>query len=67
MITFCAMLYYAGIGIKEAQNLMGHSSADMVYDIYTHLDAQKENSLNSLNSYLKSWHISDTLFDTPNY
>jgi len=54
MITFCAMLYYAGIGIKEAQNLMGHSSADMVYDIYTHLDAQKENSLNSLNSYLKS-------------
>lgn len=52
--SFCTMLYYAGIGIKEAQNLMGHSSADMVYDIYTHLDAQKENSLNSLNTYLKS-------------
>ena len=35
------MLYYAGIGIKEAQELMGHSSADMVYDVYTHLDMKK--------------------------
>lgn len=39
--SFCTMLYYADIGIKEAQELMGHSSADMVYDIYTHLDMEK--------------------------
>ena len=52
--SFCTMMYYAGIGIKEAQNVMGHSSADMVYDIYTHLDLQKEDTLNSLNDYLKS-------------
>lgn len=39
--SFCTMLYYNGIGIKEAQELMGHSSADMVYDIYTHLDMEK--------------------------
>ena len=51
--SYCTMLYYAGIGIKEAQNLMGHSSADMVYDIYTHLDSQKENTINTLNNYLK--------------
>lgn len=51
--SYCTMLYYANIGIKEAQNLMGHSSADMVYDIYTHLDSKKEDTLNSLNNYLK--------------
>lgn len=52
--SYCTMLYYANIGIKEAQNLMGHASADMVYDIYTHLDSQRENTLNSLNKYLKN-------------
>ena len=26
---------------------------DIVYDIYTHLDLEKENTLNSLNDYLK--------------
>ncbi len=52
--SYCTMLYYANIGIKEAQNLMGHSSADMVYDIYTHLDLEKENTLNSLNDFLKN-------------
>lgn len=52
--SYCTMLYYAGIKIKEAQSLMGHASADMVYDIYTHLDLQKEDTLNSLNSYLNS-------------
>ncbi len=51
--SYCTMLYYAGIGIKEAQNLMGHSSADMVYDIYTHLDSKKEDISNSLNNYIK--------------
>ena len=52
--SYCTMLYYANIGIKEAQRLMGHSSAKMVYDIYTHLDSERENSINSINDYLKS-------------
>ncbi len=52
--SYCTMLYYANIKLKEAQRLMGHSSADMVYNIYTHLDSQKEDSLNSLNEYLKN-------------
>ena len=42
--SYCTMLYYAGVGIKKAQELMGHSSADMVYDVYTHLDEQRENA-----------------------
>ena len=52
--SYCTMLYYADIGIKEAQRLMGHSSAKMVYDVYTHLDSERENSINSINDYLKS-------------
>ena len=51
--SYCTMLYYANIGIKEAQRLMGHSSAKMVYDIYTHLDSERENSANIINDFLK--------------
>ena len=38
--------------IKKAQELMGHSSADMVYNIYTHLDEQRENAEGLINNYL---------------
>ncbi len=51
--SYCTMLYYSGIKIKEAQNLMGHSSAKMVYDLYAHLDAQKEDVSAKINDYLK--------------
>ena len=33
---------------------MGHSSAKMVYDIYTHLDAEKETPINPINDYLNN-------------
>lgn len=52
--SYCTMLYYAGIKIKKAQALMGHSSASMVYEIYTHLDEQRENSINLINNYIKN-------------
>ena len=51
--SYCTMLYYSGIKIKEAQNLMGHASAKMVYDLYAHLDAQKEDVSAKINGYLK--------------
>lgn len=50
--SYCTMLYYAGIKIKKAQELMGHSSADMVYDIYTHLDEKRENAEQQINTYI---------------
>lgn len=50
--SFCTMLYYSGIKIKEAQNIMGHSSAKMVYDLYAHLDSQKEDVATKINKYL---------------
>ncbi len=52
--SYCTMLYYAGVGIKKAQELMGHSSADMVYNIYTHLDEQRENAEGLINNYINS-------------
>ena len=52
--SYCTMLYYSNVGIKKAQELMGHSSADMVYNIYTHLDEQRENSENLINNYIKN-------------
>ena len=51
--SYCTMLYYAGIKIKKAQELMGHSSADMVYNIYTHLDNERENTAETINDYIK--------------
>lgn len=51
--SYCTMLYYAGIKIKKAQELMGHSSADMVYNIYTHLDEKRENAGRQINNYIK--------------
>lgn len=39
--TYATNLYYAGIDIKTAQTLLGHSSIQMTMDIYTHLDNEK--------------------------
>lgn len=50
--SYCTMLYYAGIKIKKAQELMGHSSAKMVYDIYAHLDEERENANELINNYI---------------
>lgn len=55
--SYCTMLYYSGITIKETQKLMGHSSADMVYNIYAHLDEQKEDISNKINNYVKTVNI----------
>lgn len=54
--TFCTFLYYSGIGIKEAQEIMGHHSAKMTLDIYTHLDAeQSKNVTSKLNNYFDNF------------
>lgn len=50
--SYCTMLYYSGVKIKKAQELMGHSSADMVYNIYTHLDEERENAEELINDYV---------------
>lgn len=49
--SYCTMLYYSGIGIKEAQDLMGDKNSKMILDIYTHLQKDNEDTLNKLNFY----------------
>ena len=43
--TYATNLYYAGIDIKSAQYLLGHSSLDMTLRIYTHLDSERSNNM----------------------
>lgn len=59
--SFCTMLYYAGVKIKKAQQLMGHSSADMVYNVYTHLDEERENDEELVNEYILEKMLSKSL------
>lgn len=52
--TFCTMLYYSGISVKKAQQIMGHKSLKVTLEIYTHLDEEQEgNTSQKLNDYLK--------------
>lgn len=51
--TFCTFLYYAGIQLKEAQEIMGHRDSKVTLNIYTHLDLEQRNDSNEkLNSYI---------------
>lgn len=46
------MMYYVGINIKETQRVMGYSSAKMVYNIYAHLNTERENTEEKINNYI---------------
>ena len=46
--TFCTMLYNAGVGLKEAQYIMGHADSSMTMEVYTHLDEAKLQSAASI-------------------
>jgi integrase len=50
--TYATMLYYAGVDIKQAQYLLGHSSAEVTLNLYTHLDKKKSAPTEKLNAYL---------------
>jgi integrase len=50
--TYATMLYYAGVDIKQAQYLLGHSSAEVTLNIYTHLDKKQSAPTEKLNAYL---------------
>lgn len=39
--TYATRLYYAGVDIKQAQYLLGHSSVQVTLGIYTHLDKKQ--------------------------
>lgn len=56
--TYATNLYNAGIDIKSAQYLLGHSSIQMTMDIYTHLDNTKITAAaDKLNTFFDSQNL----------
>jgi len=54
--TYASLLHRAGVDIKTAQYLLGHSSLKMTMDIYTHLDNQKkEKEIDKFNQFMTSF------------
>lgn len=53
--TYATMLYRAGVPLRTAQYLLGHSSIAMTAQIYTHLEAEDGLQVRGqVNSYLES-------------
>ncbi len=46
--NYCTELYYAGVSLKKAQQLMGHSDYTMIMKIYAHLDEEKEKTTSKI-------------------
>lgn len=58
--TYATTLYRAGVDLRTAQKLMGHSSIQMTADIYTHLEAEDSMAVSDqLNAYLNCGHGED--------
>lgn len=54
--TFCTMLYEANVPLKDAQQIMGHKSAKVTLDIYTHLSENSiKNSKDKLDYFLTTF------------
>lgn len=51
--TFCTILYNAGVDVKMAQDLLGHSSVNVTLGIYTHLSYEtKMIGADKINEYI---------------
>lgn len=52
--TFASMLYDAGVDIKTAQKLLGHTSPEITMRIYTHLsEAREASSIGKMEAFLQ--------------
>ena len=51
--NYATSLYYAGVGIKDAQNLLGHSSSQVTLDVYTHIKKNETKATEQLEEYFK--------------
>lgn len=50
--NFATVLYYAGVDVKDAQRILGHSDIKTTLNIYTHLDKNKSKSKSKLELYM---------------
>ena len=51
---FATMLYYSGIDMMEAVEMMGHADSKMILDTYAEIRKQEKNSADKINSFLRS-------------
>lgn len=64
--SYASLLHSAGIDVKDAQTLLGHSTVAMTQDIYTHLEQEHKKEVQSkLNSYVKERRLSSKLSSNP--
>lgn len=49
---FATTLYYSGIDIMEAVEIMGHANSQMILDTYAELRKEERNSVKKLNNYV---------------
>lgn len=47
--TYATLLYYSGISVKKAAQLLGHANTNMIMRVYAHLDEEKEDPTSKLN------------------
>ena len=58
--TYATTLYHAGVDLRTAQRLLGHSSIQMTADIYTHLEAEDAlSAAGQIDQYLASLPVSE--------
>lgn len=53
--SYATMLFECGIGVKDAQDILGHSTASVTQDIYTHIrDSRRRLTAKTLNKKIKA-------------
>lgn len=53
--TYATILYEAGVNVKDAQSLMGHSDISVTQNIYTHIrETHMNNTANKLNKFINT-------------
>lgn len=56
--TYASLLYEAGVDLKSAQRILGHSDIETTMEIYTHLTKKKEaQAIDSINRHFESTYI----------
>lgn len=56
---YATMLYYSGIDIMEAVEIMGHANSKMLLDTYAELRKQESKSIEKLNSFVQKSYQGD--------
>lgn len=52
--AYACLLYEAGVGIKEAQKLLGHANSQITLDVYTHIsDRLQDKSAAKVNDFIR--------------